>query len=116
MSDLFTLELEVREDVVVARLSGELDVTGSDHAGELLAGGVRTSARGLLVDLSELAFIDSSGVAMLFALARRLHGRRQALRVVARPGTTVERVLEIVELRRAAPVLGGLEEALADMG
>jgi anti-sigma B factor antagonist len=116
VSDLFTLELEPRDDVVVARLAGELDLSGSEHAAELLARGVPTSARGLLVDLSALAFIDSSGVAMLFGLARRLHGRRQELRVVARPGSTVERVLEIVELRRAAPVLGGLEEALADLG
>ena len=38
----------------------------------------------LVVDFSELEFIDSSGIAMLFGLARRLGSRRQELRVVAR--------------------------------
>ena len=54
--------------------------------------------------MSELDFIDSSGVAMLFGLVRRLSSRRQELRVVAPKGKPVARVLEIVEFERAAPV------------
>ena len=47
---------------------------------------------------------------MLFNLARRLGGRRQELRVVARGGEPVARVLEIVEFDRAAPVHETLDE------
>ena len=65
------------------------------------------------MDFSGLEFIDSSGIAMLFNLARRLGSRRQELRVVARDGKPVARVLEIVEFERAAPVHETLEEALA---
>ena len=56
------------------------------------------------MDFSELEFIDSSGMAMLFGLVRRLGSRRQELRVVARSGEPVARVLEIVEFDRAAPI------------
>ena len=102
--------------MVVARVTGELDIAGASRTGERIAQAVPTSALGLVVDFTELEFIDSSGVAMLFGLARTLGGRRQRLRVVAPPGGPVARVLDIVEFDRAAPVHRDLEAALADIG
>jgi anti-anti-sigma factor len=112
VTDLVGLEIDDRGDVVVARVTGELDIAGAAPTGDSIAEAVPTSARGLVVDFSGLEFIDSSGIAMLFGLARRLGSRRQELRVVARPGEAVGRVLEIVEFDRAAPVVGTLDEAL----
>ena len=110
---LVGLDIEEMGDVVVAHVTGELDIAGAPHAGERIAAAVPTSARGLVVDMSELDFIDSSGVAMLFGLVRRLSSRRQQLRVVAPKGKPVARVLEIVEFDRAAPVCADVERALA---
>jgi anti-sigma B factor antagonist len=112
--DLVGLEIEKREDIVIAHITGELDIVGASSTGEAIGEAVPTSARGLVVDFSELEFIDSSGIAMLFNLVRRLGGRRQELRVVAREGEPVARVLEIVEFHRAAPVHRTLDEALAE--
>jgi anti-anti-sigma factor len=111
--DLVQLEIEERGDVVIASVSGELDLAGAPSTGEAIGEGVPTSARTLVVDFTGLEFIDSSGIAMLFNLARRLGGRRQELRVVARGGGPVARVLEIVEFNRAAPVHETLDDALA---
>jgi anti-anti-sigma factor len=113
LTDLVELEIEEHGEVVVARLSGELDIAGAATTGDAIGRGVPTSARALVVDLSDLDFIDSSGIAMLFGLARRLGSRRQELRVVAQDGEPVHRVLEIVEFDRAAPVHETLDEALA---
>lgn len=117
MDNLVGVEIEQREDdeVVVARLTGELDISGAETTGERIAGAVPSSARGLVVDMSALEFIDSSGVAMLFGLARRVGSRRQELRVVAPAGKPVARVLEIVEFGRAAQVHVDLDSALADI-
>jgi anti-anti-sigma factor len=115
VTDLVELEIEQREEVVVARVSGELDIAGAPGMGDRIHDSVPTSARGLVVDFSELEFIDSSGIAMLFGLARRLGSRRQELRVVARDGRPVARVLQIVEFDRAARVHETLDEALADL-
>jgi anti-anti-sigma factor len=111
--DLVQLEIEDRGDIVIASVSGELDLAGAPSTGEAIGDAVPTSARTLVVDFSRLEFIDSSGIAMLFNLARRLGARRQELRVVARSGEPVARVLEIVEFERAAPVHETLDEALA---
>ena len=110
--DLVQLAIEEKGDVVVAHVTGELDLAGAPSTGEAIGEAVPTSARVLVVDFSGLEFIDSSGIAMLFNLARRLGSRRQELRVVATGGGPVSRVLEIVEFDRAAPVHETLDDAL----
>jgi len=116
MSELVGLDIEDRGTVVLARVTGELDLAGAPRTGESIAEAVNTSARGLVVDFSDLDFIDSSGIAMLFSLARRLGNRRQQLRVVAPPDGAVARVLRIVDFERAAPMHGDREEAVAAAG
>jgi anti-anti-sigma factor len=115
LKELIELEIEERGDVVIARVTGELDIAGAASTGQSIQDAVPTSARALVVDFSELEFIDSSGIAMLFGLARRLGNRRQELRVVARDGGPVARVLQIVEFDRAAPVHQTLDKALEDL-
>jgi anti-sigma B factor antagonist len=115
VTEVVELEIEDRGEVVVARVSGELDIARAPGMGERIHESVPTSARALVVDFSELDFIDSSGIAMLFGLARRLGSRRQQVRVVARSGRTVARVLQIVEFDRAAQVHETLEAALEDL-
>ncbi|MGZ8475712.1 MAG: STAS domain-containing protein [Candidatus Limnocylindria bacterium] len=117
MDDLVGVEIEERDgdDVVVARLTGELDTAGAESVGRRIAEAVPSSARGVVVDMTELEFIDSSGVSMLFSLARRVGSRRQELRVVAPADAPVARVLQIVEFERAAPVHADVDSAVAEM-
>jgi len=102
--------------VAVASVRGELDVSNSAATGDAIASELQLEARCLIVDFSELNFLDSSAISMLFSLARRLGERRQELRVVAPEGKAVGRVLDIVEFGRAAPVHGTLDDALAAAG
>jgi anti-sigma B factor antagonist len=111
-SDLTHVEIDERDDVVVARLTGELDISVAETTGKKIAEAVPSSARGLVVDMSGLDFMDSSGVSMLFALARQVGSHRQQLVVVAPTGRPVSRVLQIVEFDRAAPVREDLEAAV----
>jgi anti-anti-sigma factor len=116
MSELVGVEVEERGQAIVARLRGELDLAGVVSTREKITQGVPTSARGLVVDMTELDFIDSSGVAMVFALARRLSSRRQELHLAVRPEGPVARVLDIVGVSKAASVHAGLDEALGALG
>ena len=107
------VEFEERGDVVVAVLTGELDIAVAETTGQKIGASVPSSARGLVVDMSELEFMDSSGVSMLFGLARQVGSHRQELRVVAPEGRPVARVLQIVEFERAAPVHADVDSAVA---
>jgi anti-anti-sigma factor len=114
LNDLAELKIDDHGGLVVAHVTGELDVSMAPRMGDQIAEAVPTSARALVVDFSKLEFIDSSGVAMLFTLARKLGSRRQELRVVAPSNEPVTRVLEIVDFGKAAPVHADLESALAE--
>jgi len=112
MNDLVGLEIEQRDEVVIARLTGELDISVADSKGRKIAEAVPSSARGVVVDMAQLEFMDSSGVSMLFGLARQVGSHRQQLVVVAPTGRPVARVLQIVEFDRAAPVREDVDAAI----
>ncbi|MBN1528318.1 MAG: STAS domain-containing protein [Thermoleophilaceae bacterium] len=110
---LVGLEIEERGEVVIAHVTGELDIAEAAVTGERVTGAVPSEARGLVMDFTRLEFIDSSGIAMLFQLVRQVSARRQELHVAAVPGGPVARVLEIVEFESAAPVHADVDAAVA---
>jgi anti-sigma B factor antagonist len=103
------VDQSVREErgAVVASLSGEVDLESSPRARELLLGLVR-GGRKVLVDLSGVKYLDSSGVASLIEahqLARR-SGTAFALVAVS---PAAMRVLQLARLDRVFtihPTLG----------
>jgi len=113
MNELGNVEVREEDGVVVAQVAGELDLSNSPSTGDAIEAALPPSARALVVDFTPLTFLDSSGVAMLFRLVRRLGDHRQQLHVVAPEGEAVGRVLEIVDFGRAAPVHSVLDAALA---
>lgn len=93
---------------VVVSLSGELDKFAVDA--------VRARMNRLpegdpvIVDLSELSFIDSAGLHCLFAFARGQRGLPE-LAFVVPASSPVRRVLEIVHLDGVSPMCETLERA-----
>jgi anti-anti-sigma factor len=88
------------DGVVVASLSGEIDLSNAAEITDALLGGVPNEALGLVIDLSEVSYLDSAGVRMLAELDHRLGWRAQVLRVVAPDASRSRRVLEIAGLER----------------
>ena len=112
--ELSHVEIEAG-DVVVARVSGEIDLSNAAQVGEELASAVPNSALGLVIDLTATSYLDSSGVHLVFDLADRLRKRQQQLRVVVPEGAPVRRVLRIVELGGTVPVLASVDAAAAEI-
>ncbi len=78
-------------EVHVVQLRGELDMATARGLSEWL---VDTADSPVVVDLSELTFIDSSGLAELAIAKERMTAEGNEL-TLARPRTIVERVIEI---------------------
>ena len=74
--------------------------------------GLPSASSGLILDLSEVTYLDSSGIHLLFDLGRRLAARRQALRLVVPPGAPMRRVLELCAVDGVAPMDRELEASL----
>ncbi|MDX6569418.1 MAG: hypothetical protein QOH15_1996, partial [Gaiellales bacterium] len=101
--------------VRVVALRGELDYDGAPGLGRLLEEFRAEGERDVLVDLSELTFIDSSGISVLVGAARAATAEQGTL-VVAAPTPHVQRVFDIVSLSELVAVEPGLEGALQRIG
>ena len=88
-----TLELLPLADGVGIRLIGEVDIATAPQLREALQG-FRTSD--VELDLSELTFMDSSGLGVLLSLAGSRNGNGPV--VLLNPSAGIERLFGIVEL------------------
>ena len=112
MSELASLSTERTADLVVAVIDGEVDPSNARALGRELTAGVPNDAMGVVLDLSAVAYLDSSGVQMVFELAERLDARQQGLAVVVPDGAPARKVLDIVSLDSTAALVGTRDEAV----
>jgi anti-anti-sigma factor len=101
--------------VAVVRITEEMDFSNAEPMGVELARAVSSEHLGLVVDLSEVTLLDSSGLRLLFRLGRRLERRRQQLRVVVPLTSPVRRVLDIAGIWTGSHVARSVEEAVASI-
>jgi anti-anti-sigma factor len=109
---LATLELQRLEEAPVARLIGEVDASNAPGFTAELKQAVPNTAIGLVLDLSQTGYIDSSGLHLIFDLASALQRRQQVLQLVVAPDTFVADVLGAVSLTGTARSSPTLEQAL----
>ena len=114
--DLATVRIRRRGEVVLATVDGELDVSNTGGLLDELTGAVENSTRGLVLDLSGLEFLDSSGVHMLYDLAERLSNRQQGFAVVVPPGSPPRRTVELSGVEPARWLHADQPSALAALG
>ena len=112
MDRLAHVHLDTIEDVPVARLDGEIDISNAQDLADALAGSVPTAALGLVVDLTELDYLDSAGVHLLIDLAGRLRTRRQSLHAVAPADAPLRMVLDIAAVEQRVPLHERVAEAV----
>lgn len=103
------------DSAVVAAVGGEIDSSNAADLRIAVSDQLPASAATLILDLSEVSYLDSSGVEAVFAVARRLSERRQGLRVVAAHGTGVRRVLELCAVSGVAELHATRAEAGHDL-
>jgi anti-anti-sigma factor len=89
--------VEFERPQVVLRLSGELDVGGTDDAYKQLLALPLTRGAQLVVDLRDVTFLDSTGLRLILR-ARDHAARHGAGFVLVRGPAQVMRVLEVTGL------------------
>jgi anti-anti-sigma factor len=95
--------------VAVVRVDGEVDLSNSEQLAEALRGSAVASAAGAVVDLTDVPFMDSSGLRVLLTAVR--DGRPPLLAVVE-PESPVARLIELAELTDRVPIFASEREAL----
>lgn len=107
-----TVRVSRAGDVVVATLTGEIDVSNIGRISDQLYAAVPNDARGLAVDLADCRYVDSAGVRLFFELVRRLRDSRQALALAVPAESPIHRLFTVTKLDEAATLCGSAGEAI----
>ena len=93
----FDVTSEQRGDTVIVRLSGELDISSAPKVEDELARVEPDRPEVIVLDLRNLAFMDSTGLRLLIAADTRAREQQRRLQIVKGP-ETVQRVFRITRL------------------
>ena len=110
-------ELIERDGVPIVRVHGEIDLHTAPEFERTLRAGMDRRTPALIVDLSDISYVDSSGLSALLAANKELSARNAALYVAAPPGRPgVRRVIEITRLDTVIRVRDTVEDILDEFG
>ena len=112
MSASVDIAVERGDQMVVARVGGEVDMTNAEYVRDELTAAVPNDVHALVIDLSGAHYLDSAAVELLFELARRLGRRRQELRLVVPGDSPLTRLLKLTDVGSVAPIHENLAAAL----
>ena len=113
MSDLFSIEVESDRDIPVVVVRGEVDLSNVHHVERAIDAAADPESAGLIVDLSELDYLDSAGVRLLFQVARTVTPH---IVLVVPESNPVWRVLDLANVSSVVPVVPARSDALTRLG
>jgi anti-sigma B factor antagonist len=118
----FEIDSQVLDGVHVIAVRGELDLSTAPQLAEPLEAALASDRSGLMIDLSDCEFIDSTGLALIVRAWQRIDGDggngggkspgRFALCCV---NDQVQRLLDITGLESAIPTHQSREDALSEL-
>ncbi len=100
------------EPLPTMTVSGEIDHFNCARAENTVRRLLEGDATALVIDLTDAAYVDTAGVAMIFWTAKQLNDRGGELRLVVPPGD-VRRILELAGIGSlpGTVVFAGRDEA-----
>lgn len=108
----FAVEHRVEKDLTIVKISGEIDVFTSPRLREMLLEIIDDGAAHLVVDLSEVTFLDSTGLGVLVGIYHRLRARDGSMSFMG-VNDRVRRVFHVTQLTKIFVLHRSLEEAIA---
>jgi anti-sigma B factor antagonist len=102
------LRIEDRDGTVVVGVSGDVDLATAGALEEALGGAVGSA---VVVDLSDVPFMDSTGLNALVNGRRAIVDAGGSIALVVTPEGAVARLLEITGMEDLLPTHSSLEEA-----
>lgn len=101
-------------ELALVSVSGELDLYTAERIRSGIEEADAVGADTVVIDLSEISFIDSTALGVLVQETRRLEGRGHSLVLVTNDPRT-RRVLEVTGLDRVLLTYATLQDALSDL-
>lgn len=96
----------------VVEVAGDLDVYTAPRLREFITRRIEEGRHLLILDLSGVGFLDSTGLAVIVAGLKRAKESEGDL-VIVGPNEQIRRILNVTDLAKILPVHSDVEEVLA---
>jgi anti-sigma B factor antagonist len=113
VSPLADVRFETVAGIVVAHIEGEVDMSNASDLGAAITARVPSDARGLVLDLADVGYVDSAGIHVFFELRERLTRRGQEIRVALAAESPIATSLEYAGVQRALGAATTVRDAIA---
>lgn len=90
-----TVTARADADTVMIALAGEIDLSNAGFVEQQISHSITNHVMHVAVDLTEVGYIDSVGMRVLFSLTTRLETAQIGLKLVSPIGSPARRVIEI---------------------
>jgi anti-sigma B factor antagonist len=107
-----SIEARAMDDRTVLTVRGELDLYTAPALRDRVLAAAAEGHRRLVIDLSGVPFMDSSGLGVIVACLKRLRESGGDLALVTAPGSPPSKLLSLTGLDRAIPTSSTPDEAL----
>jgi anti-anti-sigma factor len=107
---------EQRDGVAIARVNGEIDASNTRWLEARLRALLTNQSTALIIDLSDVTYLDSAGIATMFRLGSELRLHQQQLHLVVVDGSPIARMVGLTGLDRTVPTHATLDGTLAQLG
>jgi anti-anti-sigma factor len=97
--------------VIYANLRGEVDLSNVDELREELSAATPNDAIGIVLDLTEVDYLDSAGLRMIQLLREDLRVRGQRLQLVIPEGSLILDLLRLAGLDWREEIVQSVDEA-----
>ena len=109
---LADVRLGSRANVVIAAISGEIDMLNAAELQGALYKATPNETAGLVLDLASLDYLDSAGIQLLFSLNADLLTRGQKLVLLIPDGSLVAETFRLAGVSGRMEVAADVEQAL----
>lgn len=109
----FTVAIDQTEPVVVITATGELDAATVGRLDSAIDEAIRTSEHHVVLDATDVSFVDSTGITALVSALRRLNRARRRLALACTDDGAVGRALQLTGLNHTFELHVTAEGAIA---
>ena len=108
-------EITERDGIKVVHLHGPIDVSQAMVLRDLLGSQIDSPSARVLLDLTDVALIDSSGIGILVTAHRRADSQGARFGLAGASGT-VARVFEMTRTNKLLSIFDTVDEGVAGLG
>ncbi|MGB0096674.1 MAG: anti-sigma factor antagonist [Solirubrobacteraceae bacterium] len=112
---LADVQFSTHRQAVVAQVSGEIDLSNVENIERALVEATPNHLLTLVLDLTDLDYLDSAGIQLIYKLRENLRARGQRLRLVIPSTSPANDALRLAGVKRHVETIETVDHALREL-